>query len=128
MPGGRPTKYNEVMLETAERYLTDYSNEYDHLIPSIVGLAEVLEVTAKTLYNWSNHPDNGEFLHMLDKIQQRQHRILIENGLTGDFNAAITKLALTKHGYSDKTEQDITTGGEKINNNFQIMPVTTKKD
>lgn len=115
------------MLLTAIMYLSDYSDKHNHLIPSIIGLAEVLEVTAKTLYNWSNHPDNPEFLHMLEKIQQRQHRILLENGLTGDFNAAITKLALTKHGYSDKVEQDVTTGGEKISNNFQIMPVTTKK-
>jgi hypothetical protein len=124
----RPTKYNKEMLEIAESYLTTYNSEHNHLIPSIVGLSEVLEVTAKTLYNWSDHDDRKEFLHMLEKIQQRQQRILIENGLTGDFNAAITKLALTKHGYSDKVEQDVTTGGEKISNNFQIMPVTTKKD
>ena len=128
MAGGRPSKYNESMLEIAEDYLTTYNTEYNHLIPSIVGLSEVLEVTAKTLYNWSNHSDNTEFLHMLDKIQQRQQRILIENGLTGDFNAAITKLALTKHGYSDKVEQDLTSGGKELRNNFTIIPVTTKKE
>ena len=124
----RPTKYDESMLGIAEDYLTTYNSGYNHLIPSIVGLSEVLEVTAKTLYNWSNHSDNTEFLHMLDKIRQRQQRILIENGLTGDFNAAITKLALTKHGYSDKVEQDVTSGGKELRNNFTIIPVTTKKE
>jgi hypothetical protein len=32
--------------------------------------------------------------------------LLIDGGLIGDFNPTITKLMLTKHGYSDKQEVD----------------------
>ena len=37
---------------------------------------------------------------------------LIAKGLKGEFNASITKLMLTKHGYTDK--QDVTTGGKEL--------------
>ena len=33
-----------------------------------------------------------------------QERKLLSNGLTNEFNASITKLLLTKHGYTDKVE------------------------
>jgi hypothetical protein len=33
---------------------------------------------------------------------------LLNNGLDGTFNPPITKMMLSKHGYSDKIEQDHT--------------------
>jgi len=33
-----------------------------------------------------------------------QHRGLVNGGLSGKFNPAITKMMMTKHGYSDKQE------------------------
>jgi len=56
-----------------------------------------------------------------------QERKLICNGLMGDFNPAITKMMLTKHGYSDKMETDITTKGQSINT-WTVNPVTTDKN
>ena len=37
---------------------------------------------------------------------KKQEKDLINKGLTGDFNSTITKLILTKHGYSDKQDID----------------------
>jgi hypothetical protein len=38
----------------------------------------------------------------LDRILATQELKLMDGGLTGDFNSAIAKLALGKHGYSEK--------------------------
>ena len=123
--GGRPTKYNQDMLEQSIEYLDNYT-DHDHIIPSVVGLADVLNVTTKTLYNWSDQEGNEEFLHILKRINDKQHLKLINGGLNGALNPAITKLVLGKHGYHDKVDQDVTSKGKPISNNFIIQPVTTK--
>ena len=111
MPGGRPTKFSDEVLEKAEDYLKNY-RELGDMIPSVVGLADELCVSVKTLYNWSEkHP---QFLHMLERINSRQHRVLLSGGLSGEMNSNITKLVLAKHDYSDKTQTDVTSGGESI--------------
>jgi len=124
-PGGRPTKYNEGILEQSKEYLANYK-EHDDIIPSIVGLAIVLNLSKSTIYDWASHEDKQEFSDMLDKIQYKQEQILIRGGLGGEFNAAITKLVLTKHGYHDRVDSDVTSGGKEIRNNFIIQPVTTR--
>lgn len=43
---------------------------------------------------------------MLDDIISTQEQILLNRGLMGAFNSNITKLMLSKHGYSDKQEID----------------------
>ena len=40
---------------------------------------------------------------------------LIDGGLSEAYNSTITKLMMTKHGYSDKIQNDVTTNGESIN-------------
>jgi hypothetical protein len=105
MPVGRPTKYSDEVIEKAEGYLKNY-RELGDMIPSVVGLADELCVTQKTLYNWSEkHP---KFLHMLERINARQHRTLLSGGLSGEMNSNITKLVLAKHDYSDKQAVDAT--------------------
>ena len=121
----RPSKYNDSILDSAHTYLETYKEQGD-IIPSVVGLALFLDVTPKTLYNWSDDEKNPEFLHMLTKIKSTQEQKLISGGLGGEFNAAITKLVLTKHGYHEKIDTDVTTGGKEIANNFIIQPVTTR--
>lgn len=125
--GGRPSKYNEETCDKARHYLKNYS-EYGDVIPSHVGLAVALGVGKRTIYDWNDQEDKAEFSHILDEILAKQEKILVSNGLTGDFNSAITKLVLGKHGYHDKVEQDVTSGGKEIRNNFVITPVINKKD
>jgi hypothetical protein len=44
------------------------------------------------------------------KLQESK---LLNEGLKGNFNATITKLILTKHGYSDRIEQELSGNLEK---------------
>ncbi len=104
MGAGRPTKYNKDILAAAENYLINYEEE--DAIPSIEGLACVLEVGTSTIYDWSKQDDKKEFSDTLAKILAKQGRVLLNKGLRGEFNSTITKLALHNHGYSDKTENE----------------------
>jgi hypothetical protein len=113
MPGGRPTEYGLKILTKAKDYLTNYK-VYGDAIPSIAGLAVRLKISRSTVYDWAKHEDKKEFSYILDHILSDQERVLINKGLTNEFNSNITKLALGKHGYSDKSETDLTSKGEKI--------------
>jgi len=100
----RPTKYNKTILEKAYTYLKEWQDEGD-MIPSVEALAGYLEVSRSTLYNWGE--EYKEFLHILEEVNRLQAKTLINNGLSGSFNANITKLVLGKHGYSDKQDQNV---------------------
>jgi hypothetical protein len=122
MPGGRPSKFTPEIVERAYDYLQHFE-KYGDAIPSIVGLAVVLDVVEATLYNWDCE-DHPEFLGILSKIKAKQHQVLITKGLKGDFNAAITKLVLGKHGYHERVEQSGPDGGPiKTNNTWTIKVV-----
>jgi hypothetical protein len=105
MPAGRPTLYNDSILKSARGYLTSFKDIGD-VVPSIAGLACVLGVTRETCRAWGNEPEKAEFSAILDELAQRQERELLNNGLAGNFNAPITKMMLTKHGYSDAIKSD----------------------
>jgi len=123
---GRPTKYNQEMIDKALHYLDNYQDNGD-VIPSIEGLAEHLEINRATIYDWKDQEGKEEFSDILGQILARQARVLINQGLKGEFNAAICKLALGKHGYHDKQETDVTSGGKPLNT-WTINPVTTDKN
>ena len=117
MAGGRPTSYSDDILAKTVHYIDNHDNkDFDYLdvIPSMAGLSLVLDVCVKTLYNWGEaHED---FLHMLEKLQKKQEKVLLSGGLSGSMNSTITKLVLSKHGYSDKVDQtvDHTTNGKDL--------------
>jgi hypothetical protein len=76
-----------------------------------VGLALHLGIHLSTAKRWSKEPDKGEFKAIFGAVKDAQHKILIDNGLTGEFNSTIAKVILTKHNYTDKqqlTVEDIT--------------------
>ena len=112
MPAGRPTKYNKDILTKSEEYLFNYEVLGDP-IPTIAGLACELKVSRGTLYDWAAEEGKEEFSNILEAIMAKQERVLANKGLTGDFNPNITKMMLTKHGYSDK--QDVNLGGQNGN-------------
>lgn len=99
----RPTKYNKEILVKANKYLTSWEEEGD-IIPSVEGLAEVLDITTVTIYDWQKQDDKKEFSYTLDRIKQKQKKVLLEKGLMSEFNSNICKLALGNHGMSDKQE------------------------
>lgn len=112
---GRPTKYSQEILDKTEYYIQNYkSDEFEEVIPSVEGLSCYLKIRRSTLYDWKGQDDKESFSDMLDELISIQGRVLMNKGLSGEFNSNITKLVLSKHGYHDKSETDVTTGGEKI--------------
>ena len=103
MATGRPTKYSDELYEQAVEYINGGYKEYEHTIPSIVGLSIILNIAKSTLYLWAENKEHP-FSDILELCNDTQHVTLINKGLTGEFNSNITKLVLGKHGYSDKQE------------------------
>lgn len=106
MTAGRPTKYNQKLIETARDYIITYDAKYEHAIPSIAGLSLVLNISRETIHAWDREGDKVEFSDILRQLSAKQEQILISKGLKNEFNSNIVKLALGKHGYHDKQETD----------------------
>ena len=111
MTTGRPSSYSQEILDLTETYLAEYDTRYDHAIPSVAGLCEAIGRARSTIYKWSGEEGKEEFSDMLDRINEKQEVVLFSQGLRGNFNAALAKWALTKHGYSDRQELSGTEGG-----------------
>lgn len=120
--GGRPTKLTSELLAKAREYLDtcrDEMTEQGKLsvqLPSIAGLARFLNVGRRSIYDWQTNDSeaNKEFSHICEEVMAEQEKRLTGNGLAGTYNPTITKLLLTKHGYSDKQETEHT-GAVNIN-------------
>ena len=113
MAGGRPTLYNDEIITKTEDYIENF-HKHDDLIPSLAGLSFVLGVGKSTMHDWKGlHP---EFSDMLEMLMLAQEKFLLRGGLSGDMNSTITKLVLSKHNYSDKTDStvDHTTNGKDM--------------
>lgn len=104
---GRPTECTPELLERARAYVNDGYLEEGDLIPSIAGMACSIGVHRETLHAW-NRIEGHIFSDIYKDVMQKQERKLVNGGLGGDFTPAITKMILTKHGYSDKIEQEHT--------------------
>ena len=125
---GRPTKYNDEILALARMYLEGGWQEQGDVVPQIAGLALAMGIERGTVYQWAKDEDKQEFSHIFTRIQALQERGLINSGLNGKFNPAITKMMLTKHGYSDKSEVDHTSGGEKMRTFASMYDVQPKNE
>ena len=104
MARGRPTKWSKALEDKAKEYVSGGWRELD-AIPSHVGLCAVLEVRRETLYAWAKD-DGKNFSNILEKCKTEQERVLLNMGLTGEYNSNIVKLVLGKHGYNDKPEEE----------------------
>lgn len=139
----RPTKLTPELLEKADGYLATCKDEpvytdkgaltYVNVnLPSKVGLAIYLEINKDTVEEWCKYTmqevdvlnANGmsdeidlrqEFSVIVKEIMQEQEKRLINNGLGGLYKEKTNAMLLSKHGYvTEKTETDLTSGGEKI--------------
>ena len=110
MPGGRPTKLTEDVRQKIAEYYTEcvLSGE----VPTAAQLAVILDISKKTLYNWADN--DAELLHTLEQIQTLQEATLVKGSLKNLLNPTISKLMLANHGYREKSDTDITSGGEKL--------------
>jgi len=113
--GVRPTEYNPNVVERAKKYLVSCQDDDSNplrlkvKLPSIEGLALYLDIDRDTVYAWQKK--HTEFSDIVKKVLCVQAQRLLENGLSGAYNASISKLILTKHGYSDK--QDVELSGDQ---------------
>ena len=143
MPAGRPTSYDDTIIPKTEEYIQACIDEEDEFhatrgvksdgfqrlvrvrLPTIEGLAVILDVNKTTVYEWeSTYP---EFSNVLSKLRAIQANRLINEGLSGDYNPVIAKLLLMKHGYAEKTETDITTKGDKLSSNASDIEEIAKR-
>ena len=113
-PVGRPSSYTKEVIKRSYEYLEIFQTDLGELIPTIVGLCAHIKRAKGTVYRWKTEEDKQEFKDILSAIEENQEKTLINGGLSNAFNSAITKMMLTKHGYSDKQEIDHTTNGESI--------------
>ncbi len=102
-PVGRPSQLAETIVK-AEEYLYGGYESVGEVIPSIAGLACYTKKSRGNIYAYGEQSE--EFKDILEGILRLQESKLLNSGLTGAFNSTITKLILTKHGYSEKQEID----------------------
>ena len=109
MPAGRPTKLTPEIIEAAKGYLDNYEAAGD-AFPNVAGLSIAINITRTTVYDWAKEKDS-EFSYIVADVMAKQEQVLWKNGMSGEFNASLTKLALTKHNYSDRQELTGNDGG-----------------
>lgn len=109
---GRPTSYNEEILEQARQYVescNDVQEDKENGIakqvnlPSIEGLAYRIKIHKDTIYEWEKIHQN--FSDVISDLRAKQAERLLNNGLAGTYNPTIAKVLLTKHGYREGIDQ-----------------------
>ncbi len=103
----RPTIQTLELIAKAHEYADGGWIKCGDKVPSIAGLACEIGVHRETIRLWAKD-ENDPFFGIVCKVLANQERTLINGGLGGDFNAPIAKVILTKHGYSDRVEADLT--------------------
>ena len=106
MPGGRPTKYNDEILSKAKAYVDGGYLACGDVIPQMAGLAIELSISRETIYDWCDDPEKQEFSDIVGRCLRAQERKLLNGSLKGEMNPTIAKLILTKHGYSERVQQE----------------------
>lgn len=81
-PGGRPSKYNEAMLQKAKDYYDLCRGKTDgkKRMPFIEELAMECDVDDKTINTWTNEPDNTEFRATIEKLKNLQKLRTVQQG------------------------------------------------
>jgi len=107
---GRPTKLTDELVSKAKLYLLGEHEVVGDIVPSHAGLCCYLGVVKSTLYAMAKDDSElgRDFSNTLSAIMVKQESKLINGGLSSNYNAAITKLMMSNHGYSDKQEKEDT--------------------
>lgn len=101
------TKWTKDVAPLIDKVIAD-AQEND-VYPSTGTLIKVYGIVEQTLYNWAGkHPDVRDALARLREAQ----RVWLEtHGLDPRYNARFAQFLLSaRHGYREKTEQDVTLG------------------
>jgi hypothetical protein len=107
MPAGRPSKYSDEVCRKARLYVQGGYLDCGDVIPQIAGLACEIGISRETVYAWASDPEKQEFSDIVAQCLNAQERRLINGSLSGVLNPTISKLIMTKHGYSERVSQEI---------------------
>jgi hypothetical protein len=136
---GRPTDYNDEVLDKVDEYLQKIATKENGMLPTVEGFALYIRVERKTLYNWANakievskdkledaHP---EFKKAMDRIMAVQLVRLINDGIYMGkaVNPVIIKMMLVNnHGMKDEISNKLS--GEITNkfNDKQIARIAER--
>ncbi len=122
--GGRPTEYKEEILTSAREYLDNLPE--DEVVHSIEGLSDYIKIARSTIYDWISQDSKQEFSYIVSAILSKQGKTLVNKGLDGKFNSSIAKLMMTKHGYRDAVDTDLTSKGESITITSEALAIAKK--
>ena len=112
MPAGRPLKYKTVddIKPLIERYFEDTPKDEW----TITGLALALDTSRKTLVEYEGKDEFSNTIKRAKEMVENSYEIdLKKSGRTG------TIFALKNFDWKDKSETDITTNGESINDGLK---------
>lgn len=105
----RPTKYTKTIVKKARAFVDNFIPTLTEAIPMVAGLAKHLNLSRDTIYDWAKDPKKPEFSDIVGDLMRNQELMLMSGGLNGNYQPTMAKLALTKHGYTDKVESKDTT-------------------
>lgn len=87
-----PARNSQIVLQNAK-------------LPTLEGFATHVGVSVETLRNWAR--EHSALAQALDRVKDVQRSYLIDNGLSGRYNAQIAKLLLgVNHGMSEKVQAE----------------------
>lgn len=128
---GRPSTYDPKYIELIDVYLKTCNDEYKSVtvgtetikrlevkLPMIEDFALENDIPISTLYDWEKV--NPDFSVALDKIRSSQKRVLLNKGISGEYNSTIARLTLSaNHGMKERT--DMTTDDKPIQSNTIVV-------
>lgn len=104
----------ESMQKEIDKYFDECDNGIKNGEPfptpyTIAGLCDTLGITRQTFLNYEKADGYSEFFDVIKKARIRVLKDMEERGLNGDSSTAFSIFLLKNHyGYSDKTEQEVT--------------------
>jgi len=138
---GRPTKLTQELIDKTATYLSTCKDDIVHTdkgaltyvnvdLPTLEGLALYLGIHKETIQDWTRDAKGddmkSQFSVFVKDILQEQGKRLINKGLGGLYQAKIAGMLLSKHGYVERSETDITSKGEKIVLDSKSEAITKK--
>ena len=89
---GRPTIYNEELLERVREYISQCEDNFDVVtgkvnLPSIEGLAFFLKINKDTIQEWKKK--HQDFSVLIGELLAKQAKELINKGLSGQYSIFI---------------------------------------
>ncbi|WP_439946498.1 terminase small subunit [Streptomyces sp. BBFR109] len=128
----RPTKLTETVLNAAREYVDTGWKKKKHAVPMIEGLALWIGVDRTTVREWADNPPTEKnqnetekafkarlslhrrFSLIVNELNDVQAVELASGALKNKLNARTANMMLSKHGYVERKETDLTSQGKEL--------------